>query len=94
MLVAHFFASSACTGGGHAYARLAWNGTNGVSAPLLAYPPVSAGAQAEISMSIDDFRPTSSVTPMTVSIQVNSDSGTSCVLIPGYWQLTVETVSQ
>jgi hypothetical protein len=60
--------------------------------PLAAYPPVDA-TQAEIATSVEDSLHVTTAGPETVSIQVETDSGSYCVINPGQWQMTVDTLS-
>ncbi len=87
-----FWASVSCFGTGRKYARVVWNGGAGASGPLAAYPPVGS-SQAELSTTVEDSLPVSTTDSVTVSIQVETDSGSSCVINPGLWQLTTETMT-
>jgi hypothetical protein len=70
-----------------------WNGDPGLAvAPIAAYPPVDA-TQAELAATVEDSLPVTTLGPVTVSIQVETDAGSYCVINPGEWQMTVDTLS-
>ncbi len=92
-IAVRFWASPACFGSGRKYAQVMFNGAPGDTAPLAAYPTVDSTSQEEIPVSLEDSLPVSTSSPVTVSINIETDDGSSCVFTPGEWQMTVETVS-
>ena len=73
--------------------RIVWDGTPSLaSSPLAVNPPVD-GTQAEFATTDEASLPVTTTDPVVVSIQVETDAGSYCVLTPDEWQMTVDTLS-
>jgi hypothetical protein len=86
---ADFWSSTACSGSGRRYTRVLLDGVELASAPLTVLP--ATGGVTEQSSSVRASRSVSTGAHR-ITVETRIDSGTSCVVVPGYWHLRVDTL--